>query len=233
MTPQGHGCDGRPPSRTLSKSFVHAASPLSDVPTLRSRARQHIEEGAVTDSYGADRETVLRLLNEALATEIVCSLRYKRHYYTATGIHAQSVAAEFRRLVNTVPRNGLVVVGVHTPEFEFEKDTGNVRDAIVRKIPSVLIVGRREQAAGTVTLRARGSETRRTLAVATFERQLLRTIEERRRELWLEGHRINDMQRLNLPWRTGFDHKGREYGADITCFPLPLSELNNNPHLRG
>ena len=68
---------------------------LSDVETLRSRARKHIEQGAVTDAYQADRETVLRLLNEALATEIVCVLRYKRHYYMAAGIHAQSVAAEF------------------------------------------------------------------------------------------------------------------------------------------
>jgi bacterioferritin len=70
-------------------------APLSDVETLRNRARKHIEQGAVTDGYRADRETVLRLLNDALATEIVCVLRYKRHYFMATGIHAQSVAAEF------------------------------------------------------------------------------------------------------------------------------------------
>jgi bacterioferritin len=68
---------------------------LSDVKTLRDRARQNVEQGAVTDGYKADRKTVLRLLNDALATEIVCVLRYKRHYYMATGIHAQSVAAEF------------------------------------------------------------------------------------------------------------------------------------------
>jgi bacterioferritin len=54
-----------------------------------------MEEGAVTDAYRADRDTVLRLLNEALATELVCVLRYKRHYYMASGIHAQSVAEEF------------------------------------------------------------------------------------------------------------------------------------------
>jgi bacterioferritin len=70
-------------------------SALSDVKTLRERARKHIEQGAVTEAYKADRETVLRLLNEALATEVVCVLRYMRHYYMATGIHAQSVAAEF------------------------------------------------------------------------------------------------------------------------------------------
>ena len=68
---------------------------LSDIQELRRRARTHIEQGAVTPGYGADRETVLRLLNEALATEIVCVLRYKRHYFMATGIHATSVAAEF------------------------------------------------------------------------------------------------------------------------------------------
>jgi bacterioferritin len=68
---------------------------LTDVQTLRKRARQHIEQGAVTEGYGADRNVVVRLLNEALATELVCVLRYKRHHYMATGIHAQSVAAEF------------------------------------------------------------------------------------------------------------------------------------------
>ena len=73
---------------------------LSDIQTLRKRARQHIENGAVTEGYTADRETVVRLLNEALATEIVCVLRYKRHYYMATGIHAQAVAAEFLEHAN-------------------------------------------------------------------------------------------------------------------------------------
>jgi bacterioferritin len=70
-------------------------SSLTDIQTLRKRARQHIEEGAVTSGYAADRETVLKLLNEALATEIVCVLRYKRHYFMADGIHAEPVAAEF------------------------------------------------------------------------------------------------------------------------------------------
>jgi bacterioferritin len=68
---------------------------LTDIKTLRERARRHIEQGAVTEGYRADRETVIRLLNEALATEIVCVLRYKRHYFMASGIHAQAVAAEF------------------------------------------------------------------------------------------------------------------------------------------
>jgi bacterioferritin len=68
---------------------------VSDIEEIRRRARQHIENGAVTDAYRGDRETVIRVLNEALATEIVCTLRYKRHYYTARGIHAQAVAEEF------------------------------------------------------------------------------------------------------------------------------------------
>jgi bacterioferritin len=73
---------------------------LSDIKTLRERARQHIENGAVTETYKADRQTVIRLLNEALATEIVCVLRYKRHYFMASGIHAQAVAAEFLEHAN-------------------------------------------------------------------------------------------------------------------------------------
>src|SRR2546425_3194837 len=73
---------------------------LSDVKTLRERARQHIERGAITDGYRADRETVIKVLNEALATEIVCVLRYKRHHYTAKGIHSQAVAEEFLEHAN-------------------------------------------------------------------------------------------------------------------------------------
>jgi bacterioferritin len=68
---------------------------LSDIQTLRRRAREHIAQGAVTPGYHADRDVVLRLLNEALATEIICTLRYKRHYFMAKGIHAEGVAAEF------------------------------------------------------------------------------------------------------------------------------------------
>ena len=68
---------------------------LTDVKTLRERARKHIQEGAVTPGYGADRDTVVKILNEALATELVCVLRYKRHFYMATGINAPAVAAEF------------------------------------------------------------------------------------------------------------------------------------------
>ncbi len=78
----------------MAHSHSHAPA-LSDVKALRQRARRHIEAGAVTEDYRADRETILRLLNEALATEIVCSLRYKRHYYTAKGLASASIAAEF------------------------------------------------------------------------------------------------------------------------------------------
>jgi bacterioferritin len=73
---------------------------LTDIKTLRERARKHIENGAVTEGYTADRETVVKLLNEALATEIVCVLRYKRHYFMASGIAAGDVAAEFLQHAN-------------------------------------------------------------------------------------------------------------------------------------
>ena len=68
---------------------------LTDIKTIRERARQHIEQGAITASYKADRDTVVKLLNEALATEIVCTLRYKRHNYMASGLNAEAAAAEF------------------------------------------------------------------------------------------------------------------------------------------
>ncbi len=64
---------------------------LTDIQTLRQRARQHIERGAVTEGYQPDIKTAVRILNEALATEIICVLRYRRHYFMASGIHAQSV----------------------------------------------------------------------------------------------------------------------------------------------
>ena len=67
----------------------------TDVEGLRVRARQHIEEGAVTSGYSAHRKTILKRLNDALATETVCVLRYRRHYFMARGIHSQTVAAEF------------------------------------------------------------------------------------------------------------------------------------------
>ena len=68
---------------------------LTDVQTLRKRARQHIDEGAITSGYSADRETVLKQLNAALATELVCVLRYRRHHFMAKGIQSKSIADEF------------------------------------------------------------------------------------------------------------------------------------------
>ena len=73
---------------------------LTNTKTIRERARAHIEQGAVTESYKADRQKVIQLLNEALATEIVCVLRYKYHYFMASGINASQVAAEFLEHAN-------------------------------------------------------------------------------------------------------------------------------------
>ena len=73
---------------------------LTDIKTLRERARAKMEEGPITDSYGADPKQVVEVLNEALATEIVCVLRYKRHYFMADGLNAGSVAAEFLQHAN-------------------------------------------------------------------------------------------------------------------------------------
>jgi bacterioferritin len=73
---------------------------VMDVQAIRDRARQHMERGSVTDGYEADRETVIKLLNEALATELVCTLRYKRHYFMASGAQADAVAQEFLEHAN-------------------------------------------------------------------------------------------------------------------------------------
>lgn len=83
------------PSTKTAKRLADEPPLLSDIKTLRQRAREDIDSGAVTHGYAADREAVLKLLNEALATEIVCMLRYKRHFFMADGIHAEPVAAEF------------------------------------------------------------------------------------------------------------------------------------------
>ena len=75
---------------------VSSTAGLSSIEALRARAREQIEDGAVTRTYSADRQTVLRLLNEALATELVCTLRYRRHYFMANGVHAEAIKEEFR-----------------------------------------------------------------------------------------------------------------------------------------
>src|SRR6185295_15228852 len=79
---------------------MKSTSPLTDVETLRARARQQIDEGAKTPGYKAKPEAVIQMLNDALATEIVCVLRYRRHYFTATGIHSESIKDEFLQHAN-------------------------------------------------------------------------------------------------------------------------------------
>jgi bacterioferritin len=84
-------------TKPAAKAPKQDANPfLTDIETLRKRARQHIAEGAVTSNYDADPKQVCKVLNEALATEIVCVLRYKRHFFMAEGIHSESVKAEFK-----------------------------------------------------------------------------------------------------------------------------------------
>lgn len=68
---------------------------ISDLETIRARARQHMERGAVTPDYPDERAQFCQLLNEALATELVCVLRYKKHYYTARGSAGRQAAVEF------------------------------------------------------------------------------------------------------------------------------------------
>lgn len=84
----------------IAKKAAAKSEGLSDIQTLRARARKDIEEGAVTKGYAANREAVVKMLNEALATELVCVLRYKRHYFMAKGIHSEPVKAEFLQHAN-------------------------------------------------------------------------------------------------------------------------------------
>ncbi len=84
-----------PASTGANASSAPSMPFLTEVSTLRARAREHIEEGAVTADYGLDRAQVCNVLNTALATEIVCVLRYKRHYFMAQGIASEGVKAEF------------------------------------------------------------------------------------------------------------------------------------------
>jgi bacterioferritin len=83
----------------------------SDIKTLRARARKHIEDGAVTAGYSSPPRKVVKLLNEALATEIVCVLRYRRHHFMATGINAQTVAAEFLLHANEEQAHADLIAG--------------------------------------------------------------------------------------------------------------------------
>ncbi|CAE6853816.1 hypothetical protein R69658_07295 [Paraburkholderia aspalathi] len=82
-------------SGAQSAASQSSGSFVMDIKKIREDARKHMSDGPVTQSYGADRETVLKLLNDSLATEIVCVLRYKRHHFMAKGINSEGVAAEF------------------------------------------------------------------------------------------------------------------------------------------
>jgi bacterioferritin len=91
------------PTRAKSQSGASRDKPepfLTDVSTLRKRARAEIDKGPVTAAYGADLDRVLKVLNDSLATEIVCVLRYKAHYYGAKGLNAEPAAAEFLEHAN-------------------------------------------------------------------------------------------------------------------------------------
>jgi bacterioferritin len=68
---------------------------LTEVKTLRTQVRKRLDDGAMTSGYKAKADTVVKLLNEALATEIVCVLRYKRHFFMAAGVSSFSAKAEF------------------------------------------------------------------------------------------------------------------------------------------
>lgn len=126
---------------------------LTDVNTLRKQARQHIEEGAVTAGYAADRETVLKLLNDALATELVCVLRYRRHFFMAKGIDSKSVATEFLEHANEeLGHADLIAARIvqlgGEPDFSPDSLTGRshaeyvVADTLVNMIKEDLIAER-------------------------------------------------------------------------------------------
>lgn len=84
---------------------------VTDIKMIRERARKHIEQGALTPAYRAKPEWVIALLNQALATEIVCVLRYKRHYFMASGMNSQSVQAEFLEHANQEQQHVDLIAG--------------------------------------------------------------------------------------------------------------------------
>ena len=81
--------------KAASKKIPASTNGFTPVKTLRERARKNIDKGAITDSYHADRKVVIQKLNESLATEWVCVLRYYRHYYSAKGMLVDAVKGEF------------------------------------------------------------------------------------------------------------------------------------------
>jgi len=80
-----------------------------DLDKLREQARRHLDQGPVTEAYGADLPRVLSVLNEVLSTELVCVLRYKRHYFMAQGVHGPTVAAEFKEHADDEQRHADLV----------------------------------------------------------------------------------------------------------------------------
>ncbi|MBV8451456.1 MAG: bacterioferritin, partial [Deltaproteobacteria bacterium] len=76
---------------------------------MRERARQHIERGAVTEEYAANRSQVVAILNEVLATELICGLRYQSHYYRSTGINSEAVKPEFRQHAQEAQQHAAMV----------------------------------------------------------------------------------------------------------------------------
>ena len=86
---------------------------LTDIQTLRRRGREQMDQGPITDAYTADRGRVLAVLNEVLATELVCVLRYNRRYYMASGINAGPVAAEFLQHANEEMAHADLVAARH------------------------------------------------------------------------------------------------------------------------
>jgi bacterioferritin len=85
----------KPAAKQAKSTRTTGTAGLTDVATLRANARKNIDRGAITETYSADKATVIKLLNEALATEWVCVLRYYRHYFMASGMFADTVKAEF------------------------------------------------------------------------------------------------------------------------------------------
>lgn len=73
---------------------------VADLAKIKERARQHMDQAAVTGNYKADVKAVIKVLNDVLATELVCVLRYRRHYYMATGINAEGIKGEFLQHAN-------------------------------------------------------------------------------------------------------------------------------------
>ena len=95
MAPQKNAAPQKKAALRKAAETATATPFLTDVTTLRARARDEIGQGQVTAVYGSDLDRVLKVLNDSLATEIVCVLRYRAHYYGARGLNAMPVAAEF------------------------------------------------------------------------------------------------------------------------------------------